>query len=174
MDDALVTFINILFYIVIFRFIAGIFRRKKPQKQTPQSAEQTAEQASEKPVRAERKTTKSKKKESFFEEAMKQLKKLEELADPKPKKKEKKKVRQPQVEQQESTKDQLKRDKAAAIRKENDEKYKEIYYTKGALTTEEVYESEYRLRSGDLKKAIVYAEIIGPPVSKKPGIPVRR
>lgn len=177
MDETITTLINIAFYIIIFRFIGGMFRKKKPQKQTGAPGDQAAEEQVVKTERKAEKKKKTKKKESFFEEAMKQLKKLEELAkeaDDTKEKKPKKRQREQVVAAEAPVVRERMRSQAVAQTKENNEKNLQVYYNKTESADRQSAESPYRLRAGELRKAIVYSEIIGPPVSKRPGIPGRR
>ncbi|NCC80939.1 MAG: hypothetical protein EOM04_01530 [Clostridia bacterium] len=149
MEDLFATLFNIAFYIFIFKLISGAASGKKKKKETSDKS----------PVIVE-KTKENKKKKSFFEEALEQLKKLEELSkEPVTKKKKFKQVPPMPVPE-------IKPEPVARIKKVIDEKSQEIYYNNE--------ESEYSLEKIDLKKAIVYSEIIGKPVSRRIGMPYRR
>ncbi len=148
MEDLFATFLNIAFYIFIFKLISGAGSKKKKKETTEKN-----------PVIIE-KAKESKKKKSFFEEALEQLKKLEELSkEPVPKKKKYKQVLPVSAPE-------IKPEPVERIKKVIDEKTKGIYYNNE--------ESDYSLNKIDLKKAIVYSEIIGKPVSRRIGMPYRR
>lgn len=156
MEELFGTIINVAFYIFIFKLFLGGSSKKK----NPKNAEGNAEKNIEK-----------KKKKNFLEEAMEQLAKLEENSQEQVKKKKRLK-RVPQVQENVVELEKENRDKeelAVAVEeteKKLDEKSDEIYYNNG--------ESVYKLTKKDLKKAIVYSEIIGKPVSKRIGMPYRR
>ena len=179
MEDLFRTLINIAFYIFIFRLLFGGSKRNKPRgKTTNREPQQQTE--SPNPYHA---PEEKKKKESFFAEALRELKKLEEQAR---KQQEPVKKRIPKPAQQKPV--PVAAASRAAInidtefqepgrRKEKDEKNKKMYYNEVAVetSTEIDEEQDYLPRTRqDLKKAIVYSEIIGKPVSARRRIPVRR
>ena len=151
MEDLIATFFNIAFYIFIFKLISGAFpgkKKKDPEKETPAVIIE--------------KRKKTKKKKTFLEEALEQIKKLEELSQEPVKKK--KKLRP--IQEIVSSENEIKPEPITKINKVIDEKKEEIYYNNDG--------SDYQLDRKSLKKAIVYSEIIGKPVSKRIGMPYRR
>lgn len=149
MEDLFGTLFNIAFYIFIFKLISGAASGKKKKKDA----------GDKEPVIVEKNKVKKKKK-TFFEEALEQLKKLEEMSmEPVPKKKKfKQALPAPAV--------QIKPETVTRIKKVIDEKSDEIYYNDE--------ESDNLIENIDLKKAVVYSEIIGKPVSRRIGMPYRR
>ena len=149
MEDLFATLINIAFYIFIFKLLGGLFSKKKPPEKK-NSREQQMQT---------RRVSKPKKKESFLDEAIKQLKKLETQAV-------KEKPAEAKVSAVKTVLKDEYREPGLKQRKEIDEKTEEIYYNRE--------ETKYSLGPSNLKQAIVFSEIIGKPVSQRRGLPYRR
>lgn len=156
MEDLLGTIFNVAFYIFIFKMIIGGTSKKKPPKNVEGSTD---------------KTYQKKKKKSFFEEALEQLAKFEQESQEEVKQKTKlKRIPKVAVASPKTQAVKYKSEELVERRRESkkniDEKNEEIYYNNE--------ESLFELKRKDLKKAIVFSEIIGEPVSRRNGMPYRR
>lgn len=156
MEELLGTIFNVAFYIFIFKMIIGGTSKKKPPKNVEGSKEKTYEK---------------KKKKSFFDEALEQLAKFEQ--DPQEEIKQKTKLKRiPKVP--------VTSPKAQTVKYKSEESVEPIRESKKNIdeNNEKIYynneESLFELKRKDLKKAIVFSEIIGEPVSRKNGLPYRR
>lgn len=160
MEQLFATLINVAFYIFIFKLISGAFPKRNKEKGRHPVEKQEA------PIKQKKKN------KSFFEEALEQLKKLEEISKEQENKKSKKFKPVPQAALPVIKPEPVKYindefvEPGVKKRKVIDEKSEEIYYNSE--------ESDYKLKREDLKKAIVYSEIISKPVSRRIGMPYRR